>query len=135
MPKSTALQQICTDLRDGAAADIWYDAGDYIRDPDNQDDPDVQAASTIEITQVAMEDAAKLLPRLANALKALAEAAAPALVVTSNHGTDALRAAKAEADALLAEVFEEVDLDSDPEPIDTARDGAAGAADGEQNPS
>lgn len=58
---------IANELKDGAAADIWFDA----KGPDDEGH-----ARTIETTQNAMGDAARLLPLMAAALDRLSGFAA-----------------------------------------------------------
>lgn len=51
--------QIAEALESGASADIWYDAHDFGGNAEN--DPDRQAENTIEQTQQAMQEAARIL--------------------------------------------------------------------------
>ena len=59
------MPTLAQDLRDGAEADIWYDASSHAPSEDSpefsEDHPDVIAARLIERTQTAMLQAADLL--------------------------------------------------------------------------
>lgn len=57
------VEALAAELTSGAAADIWFDAADY---------PGEEAKErTIELTQNAMAEAARLLPQLVDALSKL----------------------------------------------------------------
>lgn len=57
------IKDVASTLHDGALADIWYDADDFI-DDDDEDNTDQEASDTITETQNAMTEAARILRNL-----------------------------------------------------------------------
>ncbi len=69
------IDDLAQALRDGAAADVWYDAQAHVTDSDDPGDPDVVASALIDGTQSAMGNAATELVTLRGLLARLDAAA------------------------------------------------------------